>query len=388
MTSTTIQTPAARRQLSRLALAALPFAAACGGSANAEPARQAASPGVVTLAPREYATVEARTIQSGPVLSGTLVPRVRAVVRAELAGTVAAVLADRGARVAAGAPLARLSDHVPRAMLASAAVEERSARSALDAAERRATRLERLLAAGAVSAEEAEDARQAVDDVRSRLEAARTQRVAAEEELAHATVRAPFGGIVSVRSVSAGELVQPGTPMFEVLDPSTMRLEASLPSSQLAALTVGARVEFSVAAYPGRTFLGRVEHVSPAADAGTRQVPVTVAIANRDGRLVAGLFAEGRLTVDARRATLAPAAAVELERGAEGRGTVLRLNAGRVSRATVEARDAGIAELVEIVSGLSVGDTVLVGAVRTRTAPGARARIDTLSVAYAAATAQ
>jgi len=135
-----------------------------------------------------------------------------------------------------------------------------------------------------------------VEDAMSALAAARARLATAAEALANAEVRAPLSGVVSARAVSAGDVVQPGAALFTVLDPTTMRLEAAVPASQLAALHVGALVVFDVTGYPDRTFTGRVESVSPAADAATRQIPIVVTIDNRDGSLVAGLFAEGRLS--------------------------------------------------------------------------------------------
>jgi RND family efflux transporter MFP subunit len=378
-------TIAARRIAIVVSAAAALVLASCGGESPARQDVTTSPPPPIVLTSRDVATVQERTVPAGPIISGTLVPRVKAVVRAETGGAVLAVLADRGSAVRAGAPLARIADHLQRAAHASASADVRSAESAVESARRRAERLERLLAGGAVSAEDAEDGRQAVRSAESQLEAARSRMASASEALAHTVVRAPIAGIVSVRSVDAGDLVQPATAMFEVLDPSSMRLEAAIPSAQLGVLELGAAVEFTVAAYPGRVFTGRIERVSPSVDAATRQVPVTVTIDNRDGRLVAGLFAEGRITVATRNAVIAPASAVSDERGSGP--SALRVTGGRVSRVPVDARlDRGDEAVVEIVSGLAVGDTVLVGRVRERATPGAQVRMDTLSAAVAAAT--
>ena len=310
---------------------------------------------------------------SGPMISGTLAPQVQATVRAQVGGAVSATLAERGTRVAAGAVLARIDDHTQRAAQASALAELRTTEGAAVVARRRAERTERLFAAGAVSAEAAEDDRQGVAAAEGERAAAHSRLAAATQELAHATVRSPMAGVISARSVGAGDVVQPGAAMFEVLDPSSMRLEAAVPSAQLGALYVGAAVQFTITGYPGRAFTGRVERVSPAVDAATRQVPVLVTIDNRDGRLVAGLYAEGRIAAEERRAVLAPASAVD---ASSGRPAVLRVAGGRVTRVEVEtgARYADQGE-VEIVSGLVPGDTVVVGAPHGRLAPGAAVRV-------------
>ena len=109
-----------------------------------------------------------------------------------------------------------------------------------------------------------------------------------------------MAGVVSKRAVNAGDVATMGTELYTIIDPSSMRLEAAVPSEQIGAVRVGAPVSFEVRGYPDQTFEGRVERISPAADAATRQVPIFVQIPNASGRLVAGLFAEGRVTREER----------------------------------------------------------------------------------------
>ena len=109
-------------------------------------------------------------------------------------------------------------------------------------------------------------------------------------------------------------------------------------------------VEFTVNAYPGRTFTGRVERINPAADPTTRQVRIYVAIPNTGGRLVSGLFADGRVATDARSAVVAPRNALDV-RGL--RPTAVRLKNGRAERVEVElGLEDEATERVEIRSGL------------------------------------
>jgi membrane fusion protein (multidrug efflux system) len=148
-----------------------------------------------------------------------------------------------------------------------------------------------------------------------------------------------------------------------VLDPTTMYLESAVPSAQIGIVRVGAPVVFSVTGYAGRTFTGRVERVNPAADATTRQVPVFIAIQNADGSLVAGLFAEGHVTPSAGPALLVPGAAIARSGGSP---TVVRLAGGRIERRAVETgREGADGALIEIRSGLTLGDTVVLGVSRS-----------------------
>jgi RND family efflux transporter MFP subunit len=160
--------------------------------------------------------------------------------------------------------------------------------------------------------------------------------------------------------------------MFTIVDPSSMRLEASVPSDALTALRIGDPVEFTVNAYRDRTFTGRVERINPTADPATRQVRIYVAIPNTGGRLVAGLFAEGRVATDARTAVVAPRSALDV-RGI--RPIAVRIKNGRAERVEVElGLEDEATERVEIRQGLAAGDTLLVGAALGVT-PGSPVRV-------------
>jgi membrane fusion protein, multidrug efflux system len=147
--------------------------------------------------------------------------------------------------------------------------------------------------------------------------------------------------------------------MFDVIDPSTMRLEGSVPASQLTALRVGVPVSFTVSGYPGREYVGRITRISPVADPTTRQVGIFVSIPNAGQTLVGGLFAEGRVAAETRVAALAPASALD-QRGIKP--SAVRVKNGVVERVevTLGIHDA-LAERYEIVSGLQQGDTLLLG---------------------------
>jgi RND family efflux transporter MFP subunit len=196
--------------------------------------------------------------------------------------------------------------------------------------------------------------------------------VSARKALGDATVTAPITGLVARRHVNRGDVVSAGAELYTIIDPSSMRLEASVPSEQLGAIAVGATVHFQVRGYPGQTFAGRIERISPMADPVTRQVPIFVTIPNAQGRLVAGLFAEGRVLQEVKQALVVPLTAVN-ERG--GAPWVLRVRDGKTERVDVALgiRDAQT-ERVEIAKGLSDGDVLLVGAAQGMT-PGTPVRI-------------
>lgn len=352
------------------ALALVLAAAGCGrdGQAAEQPREDAA----VTVGPENVYVVVAEEIATGPALSGNLVAEREARVNAEIGGMVQGVFAEKGQPVRAGQLLARIDAAAIRDQVLSAQSAVRSAEQQVANAQRNVERNVTLEAAGAVAERDLETARNTLASMQAQLANARAQLSSAQEQLGKTTVNAPISGIVSDRPVSAGSVVQMGGPLFVIVDPGSMQLEASVPAAELGQVRIGAPVRFTVTGYPGQAFTGTVQRINPAADPVTRQVPVIVSIPNAQGALVSGLFAEGRVQAEARQGIVVPAAAVD-ERGVQP--VVVRLNGGKAERVTVTlgVRD-GETDRVEITGGVTAGDTLLVGAA-LGTTPGTRVTV-------------
>jgi membrane fusion protein, multidrug efflux system len=359
------------RSIQLLAAVALTASlAACGRGDAAEDV--AAGPVTIAIGPEGIAVATQNLFSVGPQLSGTLVAERTAQIRAEVPGAVLSVNVDPGATVQQGTSLAKIDDRAIQDAYLGARSGFTAAQTSADLAARELTRAERLKEAGAISERDLENARRADLAARSMLDDARARLSQAEKSRDAANVLAPYAGIVSERFVNPGDIVNPGAPLFAVVDPSTMRLEAAVPASELAMLRVGAPVRFSVTGYPGRTFEGRIASINPQADPQTRQVRLFVRIPNAGQALVAGLFAEGRVASETRETLTIPALAVD-ERGLTPQ--VLRLRNGVTERVavTIGARDRAT-DRVEITNGLAAGDTVLTGAALGVTV-GSRVRV-------------
>jgi RND family efflux transporter MFP subunit len=242
----------------------------------------------------------------------------------------------------------------------SAASAVRSAENQLAVSRREVERTEKLVSAGAIASRDLDVAQNTVSTAEAQLADARARLATAERALGDTVIRAPFDGIVSRRNVNVGDVVSSGTELFTIIDPSSMRLEASVPSDDLQALRVGAIVEFEVRGYE-KPFQGRIERIAPQADAATRQVPIYVAIPNVGGRLVAGLFAEGRVVSQSAKGIVVPTNAVNV--ADPSMAWVLRVTDGRTERVniTLGLRDPRT-ERVQVASGLKEGDVLLRGA--------------------------
>jgi membrane fusion protein (multidrug efflux system) len=350
------KSPMSRRLAAALLVASISLVA-CKGTPDAN---ATATPVTVQLGPEGIAVAQMTTLASGPILSGTLVADRTAQIRAEVPGSVLQVLRDPGAVVVAGTSLAKIDDRAISDVFLSARSGLAAAEAAADLAARELARAEKLGAAGAIAERDLENARRADLVAKTAQYDARARLAQAQKQVDATNVLTPYAGIVSERFVNPGDVVAPGAPLFVVVDPATMKLEAAIPAEQLATVRVGAPVRFAVTGYPGRTFEGRIASINPAADPQTRQVRLSVKIPNAGNRLVAGLFAEGRVAANARETLTLPAAAID-QRGLSP--AVLRLRGGVTEKieVTLGARDQATDRL-EITKGLAAGDTVLVGA--------------------------
>jgi membrane fusion protein, multidrug efflux system len=311
-------------------------------------------------------------VQSGLTLTGTLAAERQATIRAQIAGSVLAVTAEPGQAVRRGQTLARLDSAALTDAYNSARSAVTSARNNLNVATREEARQRALLAAGAVAQRAVETAQQTVVAAQASLAAAQSQLAGAEKQLGYTSIAAPFAGVVSDRPVSSGDVVQPGTALYTVVDPSSLQLEAAVSAEQLGRLRAGSPVEFTVTGYGSRTFRGRITRINPSADPTTRQVRVYAEIPNARNDLVAGLYAEGRVESETREGLVVPMNAIDRRMG---RPAVLLVRDGKVARVDVEL---GLADdrdqRVEVRRGVQSGDVVLLGAAQ-QIQPGTPVRL-------------
>jgi membrane fusion protein (multidrug efflux system) len=232
-------------------------------------------------------------------------------------GFVKTVHVDRGSNVRAGdllvsleAPelVAQRSEAQSKLQAAEAQLSVARAKSEAD----RAT-FERLTAASAtpgvvagndvVIAEKTADASaNQVIAAQQSVEAARQALNAVRDMEGYLRVTAPFAGVVTERNVHPGALVGPssgdgGTPLLRLVDRHQLRLVVPVPEAYSAEMTIGAEILFTVSAYPGRSFSGKIARVAQAVDVSTRTMAIELDVANSDGRLAPGTFSQVRWPV-------------------------------------------------------------------------------------------
>jgi RND family efflux transporter MFP subunit len=341
-----------------LHLALLLFLTSCttGAGKSNEPEPEAAA---VRIGTENVVTVQRDTIVVGPAVSGELRAEREATVRAEIGGSITRLTVEEGQAVRQGAVLGRIETRTLDDARQSAMSSVRSAENQLEVSRRELERTETLVKAGALAARDLDVARNNVTAAEAQLADAKSRLASAERQLGDTVLRAPIDGVVSRRVANTGDVVSVGSELFTIIDPSSMRLEAAVPSDDLSRLRLGATVEFTVRGYDQR-FEGRIERIAPQADPATRQVPIYVTIPNVGGRLVAGLFAEGRVVSRSADGLVVPANAVNTSGASPW---VLRVTDGRTEQVTVSL---GLTdprtERVQVSSGLAEGDTLLRGA--------------------------
>lgn len=121
----------------------------------------------------------------------------------------------------------------------------------------------------------------------------------AEIQLDRRRVAAPFGGRVANLEVVEGQTVTVGQELLTVVDLDPIKVEVQVLESELRFLSEGRRATLVFNAYPGEDFVGRIETINPVVDPETSTGRVTVVLANGDGRIKPGMYAEVSLDAEA-----------------------------------------------------------------------------------------
>ena len=373
-------------------LVGLSVVAACGSTKDgardavvADSATAAAGTGTAsvtfTAAQTKHGGIQWAPVMSSEVavtieLPGQLVPNEDRTVRlgASAQGRVLTVHVRPGERVARGQSLVTLQSQAASAATADydkATAELASRQAAATYARTARERADRLLAVKAGSRQEAE--RAAADDELARAGLAQAQseivraRAAMTQLGATSTsgamvVRSPIAGVVLSRDATPGAVAEAGAPLVTVSEPSTLWLEVAASDRAAVGLRPGARVRFTVPAFPADTFEARVQSVGGQLDTDTRTVPVRAVVQNPSGRLRPAMFAATWIESGERRqAVLVPESAVQL---LDNRPVVFVARPDGSGGARFERRDVEVGATLggqtQVLKGLMPGDTVVV----------------------------
>lgn len=287
------------------ALLALAMSACSSAPATPRPSEAEAVPAVETV------KVVSRRLDLVVPLPAELQPYETVAIYPKVTGFVKWIGVDRGSRVKRGEVLARLE--APEIVSQKAEAQSKlqnvenqrlEAEAKLAAAEGTYQRLQvAARTPGVISDNELEIAQKTAEAARARaiglrnsMEAAKATLHSVEVMEGYLRIVAPFDGIITERDVHPGALVGPSgvpgaqLPMLRIEHISNLRLIVAVPEAYVAGVAAGARVSFSVPAFPNRSFVGTVARIADALDDKTRTMPVELDVANPDWQLHPGMF--------------------------------------------------------------------------------------------------
>ena len=235
--------------------------------------------------------------------------------------------------------------------------------SLLEESQRQVERLKPLVERGAAS-------ESAIDEQRREVASAQARALAIQSRISKRRIIAPFDGVVGLRNLSVGALMQPGTLITTLDDDSVMKLDFSVPSVFLSTLKPSLQIESRARAYPERLFKGTIASVDSRIDPVTRAVLARALIDNTNQSLKPGMLMRVTLRKNPRESIVLPEAAL-VSQG--DRAFVYRVlaseEAQKVERraVTLGVRRKGEAEILD---GIEVGDWIVTdGTMKLR--PGA-----------------
>ena len=263
-------------------------------------------------------------------------------IMSKVSNLVTAIRFREGEQVRRGEVLVELDSVEARAELAAA-------RAALSESQSQYRRSQELFATRALSQSQ-------LEQLASTLSANQARVITAESRLADTVIRAPFDGRTGLRRVSVGTLISAGTIITTLDDTRVIKLDFSVPEAFLAVLVEGLPLTARSVAYPEREFTGQVTSIDSRVDPTSRSVAVRAELPNSDGLLKPGMFLTVRLKEKRAPVVLISEQALVPE---EGQQFVYVVKEGRAEKReiTIGRRKPGF---VEVVSGLTAGETVIV----------------------------
>jgi RND family efflux transporter MFP subunit len=357
--------------------------------------KQSAPPPVVSSPAVPVTTVTRQNLSNELTLSAEFTPYQDVDVMAKVAGYVKSIPVDIGDHVAEGQVLAtlevpELQDEMAKAKAAVLAAEANvttaksgiaRAQATADMAHLSYTRIQDVAKGepGLVPRQEVDVAQSRDAEAGAGLASAQSALQSAEQSsaqaladrdraaamLQYATIRAPFAGVITKRYANTGSMIQAGTasqsqamPLVRLAQINVLRLTLPVPVSAVSSIHVGEPVDVDVTTL-GRKFSGTVTRFSDSLQMSTRTMDTEVDVPNKDGTLVAGMYAEVQLHLEDRPQTLnAPLDAVDGLGGAAPRVFVVR--SGRIHIVSVKT-GVQTPERVELLSGVQEGDKLVVG---------------------------
>lgn len=278
------------------------------------------------------------------------------VVASRLLGRVSSLAITRaGQPVHADEVLAELEASDLRAVAEQARAAQTVAATHRDKARLDLARTEQLVQQGAAPGDRRDTDRAALAAAEAELAAAAQQVAAADSAVRFATIRAPIDGIVVDKLVQPGDVVQPGQAICTLYDPTRLQLVAVVREELAGRLQLGQEIDVTLEAL-GKSCRGRVAEIVPTTNAQSRSFEVKITGPCQQG-VVTGMFGRVHIPLGDVEELRVPTRAVR----STGQLDFVDVAEDGVARRRYVRLGTRDAETVQVLSGLRVGETVLLG---------------------------
>jgi RND family efflux transporter MFP subunit len=328
--------------------------AACG---SPEPPKPAAVPesGLKTAA------VEMRDVELTYTAEAVVEAVRQSTVAAQIAGRIVELRFDVGDYVKKGEVIARIDERAASQAVAASEAQVRQAEAALRNARAEFERSRQLVAQKFLSQAALDKAEAEYKAAQARVTALLAGAGQAQTERSFATIFAPYSGLVSARHVELGEMAVPGKPLMTGFDPGTLRVTATVPQAQIAAIQAGAKARVEVPS-SARWVEATQLTVIPAADPRTHTTQVRLGLPADVRGIYPGIYARAHFVTGRTAALLVPRAAV-LQRS-EVTAVYVIPESGAPQLRQIRLGTAGDEHAVEVLAGLRPGERVALEAVK------------------------
>jgi RND family efflux transporter MFP subunit len=316
---------------------------------NSVASAQPASAPLIEFSAGDLIEPQTRELRLAISITGTLAPRNWTTVKAKVAGELKTILVREGESVKSGQVLARIDPQDAQARLDEKIADLEAGRAQLALADKNRANNLALLKQNFISQNAFDSVSSNYQVSDARLKAIEAQVALARKALADTVVTAPQAGTVSQRHAQAGEKLPVDGKILTLVDLTEMEVEAAVPASDIPRLRVGQEVSFHVEGYGHRDFIGRIDRINPATQAGSRSILIYAMLPNRDGTLKGGMFARGSVTLSrVAQALVVPISAVQ---EASGKAQVYAIVGGRLElrpvKLGVRDEDEGLVQILE-----------------------------------------
>lgn len=285
--------------------------------------------------------VQPKAFESSYSATGSLLPSEEIQILPEISGRITSITFKEGSHVSKGDVLITLFNADIKAQ-----IQKSEAQIALQTKikERQA----KLLNIGGISQQDYETTEAQIASLNADVAYSKAQ-------LARTVIRAPFSGRIGIRSVSTGAVISPTTVITTLQQGRTLKLDFTMPEQYKNEVAPGKTIRFTVTGSLD-TFEAVTAAVDPAADATTRVIKARATVNNEKEKLVAGAFAH--VIVPFERNTAALMIPTQSVIPTTRDKQVAIADGGKVKMSTVVI-GTRTADMVEVISGLKAGDTVL-----------------------------